>query len=174
MDITRTATNVIHLLNLHHKDDTTPLLPLSSDDPLAYENSPLATLRPRGTAPSEVVSQLLGFGPWSIRAKLHLPADCTVLHPTTTRSRDSTVHVSHMLCFTMRVSKGDDLRDTKTGKRKVYEIIVRLPVHILSVGYPLLLTSDWLLTHCLTDSATRERSTPHCRAILRRLIMVQR
>jgi arrestin-related trafficking adapter 3/6 len=138
MDMTRTATNVIHLLNLQHKDETMPLLPLSSDDPLAYENSPLATLRPRGVVPSEVVSQFLGPGPWSIRTKLHLPADCTVLHPTS-RSGDSTVHVSHMLCITMRLSRGDDSRmDTKTGKRKLFEVVVRLPVHILSVGYPLL------------------------------------
>jgi arrestin-related trafficking adapter 3/6 len=133
--MTRTSTNVIHLLNLQHKDDTTPLLPLSSDDPLAYENSPLAALRPRGGSSSEVASQLLGPGPWPIRAKLHLPADCNVLHPTS-KSKNSTIHVTHTLCFTMRVSRGDDSRvDSKTAKRKLFEIVVRLPVHILSVRY---------------------------------------
>ncbi|KAI0248701.1 hypothetical protein BJV78DRAFT_1233666 [Lactifluus subvellereus] len=130
VNMTRTATNIIHLLNLQYRDDR-PLLPLSSDDPLAYEKSPLAALRPRGTSSSEMVSHLLGPGPWPIRAKLHLPADCNELHPTC-RSRESTVHVTHTLCFTMRLTRGDDPRtDSKHGKRK-YEVVVRTPVHILS------------------------------------------
>jgi arrestin-related trafficking adapter 3/6 len=133
LNVTRTSTNVIHLLNLQHNDDTTPLLPLDSDDPLAYEKSPLSGLRRRDASPSEVASQLLGLGPWHIRAKLHLPADCNMLHATN-KWRDSTVRVTHKLCFTMLVSPGDHSRvGSKPAKHKFVEVIVRLPVHILSV-----------------------------------------
>jgi arrestin-related trafficking adapter 3/6 len=132
LNVTRTSTNVIQLLNLQHNDDTMPLLPLDSDDPLAYEKSPLCALRPRGTSPSEAASQLLGHGPWYIRAKLHIPADCNMLHPTNT-CKDSTVRVTHKLCFIIHLSQGDDSRvDTKPAKRKLVEV-VRLPVYILSV-----------------------------------------
>jgi hypothetical protein len=37
----------------------------------------------------------------------------------------------------MRLSRGDDTGvDPKTGKSKLFEIVVRTPVHILSVRYP--------------------------------------
>ncbi len=133
--MTRTVTNSHNLLNLQCKDDSKPLLPLSQDDPLAYEQSPLATLRHQGS-PSTVVSQLLGPGPWPIRANMHLPADCKVLHPTS-RSRDSPIHVSHVLRFTMRLTRGDGPPvDPKTNKRRLFEVVVRTPVHILSVRSP--------------------------------------
>jgi hypothetical protein len=175
--MTRTITNVIPLLNLQMDDETTPLLPLSSDDPLAYENSPLATLRPLSRSPSEVASQLLGPGPWPIRANLYLPADCRLLHPTT-RSRDSSVHVTHSLRFTMRVVRGDDAgMDPKTGKRKLFEVSLRTPVHVLSVRYPIHISVslffDLWLTYSLTGSVMRAQSIPHYRATLKHLTMAQ-
>lgn len=134
--MTRSVTSAIPLLDLHHDDDTKPLLPLSSDDPLAFENSPLATLRPMGANASNVVSDLLGPGPWPVRAVLHLPADCGLLHPSS-RSGDSSVHITHALRFTMRLSRGDDpAMDSKTTtKHKRYDVVVRAPVHILSVRF---------------------------------------
>jgi hypothetical protein len=37
----------------------------------------------------------------------------------------------------MRLARGDDTGvDPKTGKHKLFEIVVRTPVHILSVRYP--------------------------------------
>jgi len=137
--MTRTVTSAIPLLSLQHDDETKPLLPLSSSDPHAYENSPLASLRPLGVSPSEQVSQLLGPGPWPIRAKLYLPADCGVLHATS-KSKDSAIHVTHSLRFTMRLARGDNAGvDSKTGKNKLYEVAVRTPVQILSVRpYPFL------------------------------------
>ncbi|KAI0282359.1 hypothetical protein BGY98DRAFT_1094397 [Russula aff. rugulosa BPL654] len=136
LNLTRTVTSAIPLLKLQNDDETKPLLPLSSDDPVAYESSPLAAIRPLGANSSEVASQLLGPGPWPLRAKLHLPADCELLHPTS-RSRDCAIQVSHALRFTMRLSRGDDTGvDPKTGKSKLFEIVVRTPVHILSVRYP--------------------------------------
>jgi arrestin-related trafficking adapter 3/6 len=136
LNLTRTVTSAIPLLKLQNDDETKPLLPLSSDDPVAYESSPLATIRPLGANPSEVASQLLGPGPWPLRAKLHVPADCELLHPTS-RSRDCAVQVTHALRFTMRLARGDDTGvDPKTGKNKLFEIVVRTPVHVLSVCYP--------------------------------------
>lgn len=136
LNLTRTVTSAISLLKLQNDDETKPLLPLSSDDPLAYESSPLAAIRPLGANASDVASQLLGPGPWPLRAKLHIPADCELLHPTS-RSRDSAVQVSHALRFTMRLARGDDVGvDPKTGKNKLFEIVVRTPVHVLSVRYP--------------------------------------
>ena len=133
--MTRSVTSAISLLDLHNDDETKPLLPLSSDDPLAFENSPLAALQPLGANASDVVSDLLGPGPWPVRAVLRLPADCGVLHPTS-RSRDCSVHITHALRFTMRLSRGDDpAMDSKTSKRKRYDVVVRAPVHILSVRF---------------------------------------
>lgn len=139
MNLTRTVTSAIPLLKLQNDDGAKPLLPLSSEDPLAYENSPLATIRPLGANPSEVASQLLGPGPWPLRAKIRLPADCKLLHATS-RGRDCTIQVTHALRFTMQLTRGDDKRDPKTGKHKLFEISVRTPVHILSVRFlPLLI-----------------------------------
>jgi arrestin-related trafficking adapter 3/6 len=141
MNMTRTVTSAIPLLNLQHDDETKPLLPLSSDDPLAFENSPLAPLRPLGANASDVISELLGPGPWPIRTVLQLPADCGLLHPTS-RSGDSAVHITHALRFTMRLSQGDEAAtDSKTSKRKLFEVVIRAPLHILSVRSPLFIST---------------------------------
>ena len=129
--MTRTVTSDHSLLLLQCNDESKPLLPLSQDDPLAFEQSPLATLRHQGRR-SEVISQLLGPGPWPIRVNLHLPADCNVLHPTS-RSRESSIHVTHALRFTMRLTRGDGSVDPRTNKRRLFEVVVRTPVHVLSV-----------------------------------------
>jgi hypothetical protein len=136
LNLTRTANSAIPLMKLQNDGGRKPLLPLSSDDPLAYENSPLATLRPWGANSSEVASQLLGPGPWALRAKLFLPADCKLLHPTS-RGRDCSIQVTHVLRFTMHLGHGDDSKgDSKTGKHRLFEITVRTPVYILSVRCP--------------------------------------
>jgi hypothetical protein len=141
MAMTRTVTSAIPLLNLQNDDETKPLLPLSSSDPLAFENSPFASLRPWGPRTSEVVSDLLGPGPWPVRVVLRLPADCGLLHPTS-RGRVSSIHITHALRFTMRLARGDDAAmDTRTNKRKLFDVVVRSPVHILSVRCPLSIPS---------------------------------
>ncbi|KAH8988637.1 hypothetical protein EDB92DRAFT_1800510 [Lactarius akahatsu] len=161
MNMTRTVTNVHKLLNLQCSDDSKPLLPLSPDDPLAYEKSPLATLRRQGN-PSTVVSQFLGPGPWPINANLHLPADCNVLHPTS-RSRDSTIHVSHVLRFTMRLTRGDGPPvDPKTNKRRLFEVVVRTPVHILSCYARAEYTTLPRYSETLDESAMHASQTPAC------------
>jgi len=162
MNMTRSITSAIPLLDLHNDDDTKPLLPLSSDDPLAFENSPLAALRPLGANASNVVSDLLGPGPWPIRAVLRLPADCGLLHPTS-RSGGCPVHIAHALRFTMRLSRGDDsAMDSKTTKRKRYDVVVRAPVHILSCYARAEYTTLPRYSETLDESATLAPPAPSC------------
>jgi len=159
VNMTRTVTSAIPLLSLQNDDETKPLLPLSSSDPLAYENSPLASLRP---LPSEQVSQLLGPGPWTIRAKLYLPADCGALHATS-KSKESAIHITHSLRFVMRLARGDNTGlDPKTGKSKLYEVSVRTPVHILSCYARAEYTALPRYSETLDESTMRAPQTPAC------------
>lgn len=160
MNMVRTVTSAHNLLNLQCDDESKPLLPLSQDDPLAYERSPLATLRHLGSR-SGVVSQLLGPGPWPISANLHLPADCTLFHPTS-RSRDSTIHVTHALRFTMRLTRGDGSVDPKTNKRKLFEVVVRTPVHILSCYARAEYTTLPRYSETLDERAMQAAQAPAC------------
>jgi len=162
LNLTRTATSAIPLLKLQNDDATKPLLPLSSDDPLAYESSPLAAIQPLGANPSEVALQLLGPGPWPLRAKLHLPADCGLLHPTS-RSRDCVIQVTHALRFTMQLMRGDDSKvDPKTGKHKLFEISVRTPVNVLSCYARAEYTALPRYSETLDESTMLARNTPVC------------
>jgi len=157
--VTRTITSTIPLLSLGHDDETTPLLPLSSSDPLAYENSPFASLRP---LPSEQVSQLLGPGPWTIRAKLYLPADCRILHATS-RRKGSAIHITHVLRIVMRLARGDNAGiDPKTGKNKLYELSVRMPVYMLSCYARAEYTALPRYSETLDEGTMRTPQTPAC------------
>jgi hypothetical protein len=184
--MTRTVTNSHNLLLLQCDDETKPVLPLSQDDPFAFEQSPLATLRHHGSR-SDVVSQFLGPGPWPIRVNLHLPADCNVLHPTS-RSRDSAIHVTHALRVTMRLTRGDVPLDPRTNKRKLFEVVVRTPVHVLSVRSANLRSQSFRLTmrapqcyaraeystlprysETLDESALQASQTPECPCVAERV-----
>jgi len=164
--MTRTVTNSHNLLLLQCDDERKPLLPLNQDDPLAFEQSPLATLRHKGRR-SEVVSQFLGPGPWPIRVNLHLPADCNVIHPTS-RNRESSIHVSHALCFTMRLTRGDVPIDPRTNKKKLFEVIVRTPVHVLSCYARAEYTALPRYSETLDESATQAPQTPVCPCVAER------
>ena len=75
----------------------------------------------------------MGPGPWTIRKDLQLPKSDTVLH-ITNKNRRSNLSVSHMLKIIFRVERGDDVAvDPQSGKRKLFDIVVQTPVHILSV-----------------------------------------
>ena len=55
----------------------------------------------------------------------------------TNKNRRSNIEVSHLLKVVMRVQRGDDEHvDPKTGKRKLFDIVVQTPVIILSVCRP--------------------------------------
>jgi hypothetical protein len=75
----------------------------------------------------------MGPGPWALATEVRLPPG---LHPTS-RNRRANVLVSHVLKIVMRVERGDDTHiDLKTGRRKLFEIVVHAPVHLLSVRRP--------------------------------------
>lgn len=109
------------------------ILPLDLDDPQAFANSPFVDCVPPGEDVSEYASSLMGPGPWRIQKELQLPEACNVLH-FTNRNRRSNIVVTHMLKIIFRVERGDDQAvDSTTGKRKLFDIVVQTPIHILSV-----------------------------------------
>lgn len=82
---------------------------------------------------SEQASSFMGPGPWTFHRDLQLPSTCRMLHFTNKNKRSSII-VSHTLKCVMRVERGDDNAvDEKTGKRKLFDIVVQSPVHLLSV-----------------------------------------
>nr|VWO95683.1 Uncharacterized protein [Ganoderma boninense] len=74
----------------------------------------------------------MGPGPWTIRRDLPLPGPGGTLH-ITNKNRGSNISVGHMLKLVFRVERGDDeALDPASGKRKLFDIVVQTPVHILS------------------------------------------
>lgn len=114
-----------------------PILPLDSDSPDAFRHSPLYALvnQPSTEAElSELASNLMGPGPWTFHQELQLPKSCNTMH-FTNKNRRSNIVVSHMLKVVIRVERGDDMHvDSRTGKRKLFDIVVQTPVLILSVS----------------------------------------
>ncbi|KAF8581093.1 hypothetical protein K439DRAFT_1393126 [Ramaria rubella] len=80
----------------------------------------------------EALSTLMGPGPWVLNHDLQLPTDCNKLH-FTYKHKGSNISVSHILKIVFRVERGDDqFLDPKTGKRRLFDIVVQTPIHILS------------------------------------------
>ena len=115
-----------------------PILPLESDSPDALRNSPLFVLVDPHSSDaelSETASNLMGPGPWTFHQELHLPKSCNMMR-FTNRNRRSNIIVTHLIKVIMRVERGDDVHvDGKTGKRKLFDIVVQTPIIILSVGW---------------------------------------
>ena len=102
----------------------------------AFKNSPLFELALTSSDDelSELASSFMGLGPWVFNRDLTLPTHCGLMQ-ITNLNKKSSVLVTHLLKCIIRVERGDDLHlDPKTGKRKVFEIIVQSPIQILSVG----------------------------------------
>jgi len=114
------------------------VLPLESDDPEAFYESPLFTaLSPQlqnNAEISELVSSFMGPGPWSFHLDLKLPDSCSMIMPTNKNKRANMV-VSHMLKIILRLERGDNQSLDKDGRRKLFDIVVQTPVHILSVNF---------------------------------------
>lgn len=110
------------------------ILPLDSDDPDAFKNSPLYAVAHPDDDLSEMASSLMGPGPWSFHQELQLPDHCRLLRPSN-KNRRSNITVNHVLKCVLRVERGDDSAvDERTGKRKLFDIVVQTPVQILSVS----------------------------------------
>ncbi len=111
------------------------ILPLDSDDVEAYQKSPLSTVLTRNEDPSEMASNFMGPGPWTFHHDLQLPTSCNILH-FTNKNRRGNIVITHMLKCVIRIERGDDKHlDPKTGKRKLFDIVIQTPVQILSVSF---------------------------------------
>ena len=121
------------LLSLKNSNKDVPLLPFNSDDVEVFKNSPLFGAVNSDDDLSEAVSNLMGPGPWSIQKDVPLPKSCAELH-FTNKNKKSNIIISHTLKVIFRVQRGDDQEiDPQTGKRKMFDIVVQTPIHILSV-----------------------------------------
>lgn len=128
--------------------DAPPILPLDSDDPEAFQKSPLyaplASQLESEDDISETASSFMGPGPWTFHVDLKLPQSCSVLKPTNQNKRAG-MTVSHLLKIVMRMERGDKMHLDKHGRKKLFDIVVQTPVHILSVSllaFPLSCSSN--------------------------------
>ncbi|KAI9465255.1 hypothetical protein BJY52DRAFT_1414227 [Lactarius psammicola] len=110
------------LLSLECGDENLPLLPHSQ----TVTDSPLHDM------PSELSANLMGAGPWTLQMILKVPNGSGTLH-FSNKNRRAPIQISHTLRIVIRVERGDDKQmDPKTGQRKRFNVILQLPVHILS------------------------------------------
>ena len=148
--ITKTdAPNGIMLLSIKYPDTVNrPILPLSADDVNVFRTSPLYPLLVNGDSTgtedhsqsyladlsSELASNLMGPGPWPLQFDAKLPKSCSDIHPTNANKKSGmTIH--HTLKIILRVERGDDNLLNVDGKRKMFDIVIQNPVHILSVRF---------------------------------------
>ncbi|KAK0459119.1 uncharacterized protein EV420DRAFT_1269365 [Desarmillaria tabescens] len=123
----------VQLLGVKHEGrHSGPILPLESDDIDAFKNSPLHALVNPEDDVSELASSWMGPGPWAIQRDLQLPTSCRMLH-FTNKNKKSNINVTHTLKCVIRVETGDSSAiDPKTGRRKLFDIVVQTPIMILS------------------------------------------
>ncbi|KAJ7209767.1 hypothetical protein GGX14DRAFT_535060 [Mycena pura] len=123
----------VQLLSIKHDDKMGgPILPLDSNDVDALTTTPLLALTVPGDNLSELASYWMGLGPWTFHQELQLPPSCRILH-FTNKNKRSNICVTHLLKCVIRLERGDDVAvDPKTGKRKLFDIVVQTQVHILS------------------------------------------
>lgn len=129
------------------------LLPLNEP----YISSPLYGLAD-ATDVDEATSNLMGPGPWTLHVDLKIPhSEACKFHYNrsqasdenpdyfgrefggglhfTNKHRRSNMSVTHYLKVILRVERGDDQAvDPKTGKRRLFDIVIQMPIHILSVS----------------------------------------
>jgi hypothetical protein len=124
----------------HSGAGRTPILPLPEGDP---RKSPLYALvhedfAHSGQSEEERTSQLaaewMGPGPWPLRFNVEIFDACRSLRPTSMNKKGN-ITVSHVLMVIIRVEKGDSENPEADGKKKkMYDIIIQYPVHLLSVS----------------------------------------
>ncbi|THV05159.1 hypothetical protein K435DRAFT_961538 [Dendrothele bispora CBS 962.96] len=153
--------------------DAKHILPLESDDTNALLNSPLYPVLnlpseeyARDEALTDMASTLMGPGPWTFHQELQLPASCRSLHPTN-KNRRSNISITHLLKCIMRVERGDDQAvDEKTGKRKLFDIVVQTPVMILACRC----NPEWTALPYYSEHLEDPTSiAPQCPCVTRRL-----
>lgn len=134
----------VELLSLHSKDEDTPLLPLPREVTPATESTLHSLLRSHDDL-SEFMASLMGPGPWTLQMVLTVPDTHGTLH-FSNKNKRAPIEITHNLRVVVRVQRGDKQEvDPHTGKPKKYDIVMRTPVHMLSVR-PLIL-SDLCIKH---------------------------
>lgn len=125
--------NRVVLLSIKDPQKEHPILPLASDDIETFKGSALCSGAQNDEELSDIISNLMGPGPWTINKEVPLPKSCGELH-FTNKNKKSNITISHTLKVIFRVQRGDDKEiDPQTGKRKLFDIVVQTPIHILSV-----------------------------------------
>jgi hypothetical protein len=110
---------------------------------------------------------LMGPGPWTLRMSLTIPSAHGMLH-FSNKNKRAPIEIAHTLKIIVRVQRCDERElDLQTGKPKKYDIVMRTPVHVLSVrpSFPrtcfIVLTLQlYLLSPCQTHSIPLSRATP--------------
>lgn len=116
-----------------------PILPLTEEDSRRSPLYSLAREDPEYTGQSEeqraseLASEWMGPGPWPLRFNVEVASAYNMLRPTTMNKKGN-ITVSHVLKVIIRVEKGDTGDSEGLKKRKIYDIVVQYPVHILSVS----------------------------------------
>jgi hypothetical protein len=124
----------------HRGVPSVPLLPILSPSPkalnesglLPYVDLPISTAEPADDQATGAATHLLSpDGPWHLHGAIKIPEG--VFHLSTKHPMSNTV-VRHSLKFFLRVERGDEDDLDSKGNKKQYDIIVEMPVSILSVG----------------------------------------
>ncbi|TFK23165.1 hypothetical protein FA15DRAFT_670775 [Coprinopsis marcescibilis] len=134
------------------------LLPLDSDDVDALKNSPLYSIMDAEADESDMAAMMMGPGPWTFHQDLKLPASCKRMK-FTNKNRRANIVVTHLLKTVMRVERGDDTHKDKSGKRRLFDIVVQTPIHILSCRC----NPDWISLPRYSESFSDDSPvTPTC------------
>ncbi|KAI5477665.1 arrestin domain protein [Pseudohyphozyma bogoriensis] len=120
------------LMRIEHKDPKEPLLPILSDDPDAIKNHPLAEFFINPTSSDDSTPSCLDpLGPWHLDSYIKLPECASRLNFSTIHEK-ANINVSHTMKIMLRVERGDDDFLDSKGKRKLWDVIIETPIHILS------------------------------------------
>lgn len=131
-----------HLPNTQPFNASKPILPLPSPNVQALRWSPLHAFVSSGQNEHDIALGYAGFGPWVLRCDLTVPAACEGLHASTPSANGegapenglkSNVRVDHLLRVMVRFERGDG-EDWPGPKKKLYDIVVSVPIRILSVS----------------------------------------
>jgi len=80
---------------------------------------------------SELASEWMGPGPWPLRFSVDISGAYSTLRPTSMNKKGN-ITVGHTLKIIIRVEKGDSVDAEGSKRKKVYDIVVQYPVHLLS------------------------------------------
>jgi len=103
---------------------------------------------------TEAAAHLLSLdGPWHLHGTIKLPED--IVHISTKHPVCNTM-VRHSLKFFLRVEPGDEDDLDSKGNKRQYDIIVEMPVTILSVGA--VSSCDMILTSWVSAAPLSSRA----------------